>query len=30
MQLMRNSLGDLDEKQEKMDDKIIRPCWSKI
>ena len=24
MQLMRNSLGDLDEKQEKMDDKIIK------
>jgi hypothetical protein len=24
MQLMRNSLGDLDEKQEKMDEKIIK------
>jgi hypothetical protein len=24
MQIMRNSLGDLDEKQEKMDDKIIK------
>jgi hypothetical protein len=24
MQLMRNSLGDLDEKQDKMDDKIIK------
>jgi hypothetical protein len=24
MQIMRNSLGDLDEKQDKMDEKIIK------